>query len=120
MPQLAVGQATPNPANPPHVGKVPPPRDQEQFLSYWTAEPGWSSELQLRNNAPAQDLQITPVLRLPDGAETMLAPVTVKPQEVQSIDLETAITNSAPQLIGSWGSVVSATVRPLPRAYMPQ
>jgi len=71
--------------SPPVARKALPPRtlppavSQEQFVAYWTSETGWSSELQLRNNAVGQDLAVTPVLRLPDGTETPLAPVTVKP-----------------------------------------
>jgi hypothetical protein len=56
--------------------------DLEQFIAYWTTEPGWRSELQLKNNGVGHDLTVTPVLRTPDGAETGLAPVTIKPQEV--------------------------------------
>jgi len=39
--------------------------DQEQILAYWTTETGWSSELQLRNNAINQDLTVTPDLSTP-------------------------------------------------------
>jgi len=107
---LAVQPATAQ-SSPP-IRKAPPPppppvsADQEQFVSYWTSETGWMSELQLRNNALGQDLTVTPTLRLPNGAETMLAPVTIKPQEVTSIDLDTAIAAAAPQLVGAYGSVV--------------
>jgi hypothetical protein len=92
-------QSPPSPPPPPTV-------DQEQFLSYWTSETGWHSELQLRNNAVRQDVTITPVLRLPNGTETPLAPVTIKPQEVKAIDLDAAITAATPQLVGVYGSVV--------------
>jgi hypothetical protein len=87
----------------------PPPAfaDQEQIVPYWTTETGWKSELQLRNNAVGQDLTVTPVLRLADGAETSLAAVTIKPQEVKSIDLDAAISAAAtPQLVGTYGSLV--------------
>lgn len=50
---------------------------------------------------------MTPILRLADGAETRLPPVTIKPQEVKSIDLDAAIAAAAaPQLVGTYGSVV--------------
>jgi hypothetical protein len=97
------------PSSPPRPHQHPslPTIDQEQFFAYWTTETGWTSELQLRNNAPDQDLVVTPALRLADGAETALAPVTINPQEVKSIDLDTAIAAAtAPQLIGTYGSVV--------------
>jgi hypothetical protein len=52
-------------------------------------------------------LIVTPALRTADGAETALAAVTVKPNEVQSIDLDAAIAAArAPQLAGTYGSVV--------------
>jgi hypothetical protein len=57
--------------------------DHEQIIAYWTTETGWNSELQLRNNLVAHELTVTPALRLADGAETSLAPVTIKPQEVK-------------------------------------
>jgi len=79
---------------------------QEQFLAYWTTETGWTSELQLRNNT-RQNLMVTPALRLPGGAETALAAVTIMPQQVASVDLDSAIAAAnAPQLVGAWGSVV--------------
>ena len=28
------------------------PKAQELFLPYWTVEPGWSTELEVRNNEP--------------------------------------------------------------------
>src|SRR6266851_3670691 len=75
------------PTTPPGSIKVEPdltPTDHEQIIAYWTSETGWKSELQLRNNLVAQDLTVTPALRLADGAETNLAAVTIKPQEVKS------------------------------------
>ena len=84
-----------------------PSTDNEQFIVYWTSETGWMSELQLRNNLIGQDLTVTPSLRLADGNETALAPVTIKPQEVKSVDLNAAIfAAAAPQLLGTYGSVV--------------
>jgi hypothetical protein len=94
---LAASQQTP-----------PPPAavDQEQIVPYWTTETGWKSELQLRNNQVGHDLTVTPVLRLADGAETALAPVTIKSEEVTSIDIEAAIGATAPQLVGTYGSLL--------------
>ncbi len=92
---------------------TPPATDQEQFVAYWTSETGWTSELQLRNNAVALDLIVTPVLRLADGAETTLAPVTLKPREVKSVDIDAAIAaTSAPQLVGTYGSVALRYISP--------
>src|SRR5579864_361394 len=98
----------------PHSTPPPPdPVDQEQFVAYWTSETGWTSELQLRNNTVGHDLIVTPVLRLADGTETTLAPATIKPQEVKSIDIDAAIAAaSAPQFIGTYGSVALRYVAP--------
>jgi hypothetical protein len=94
------------PKLPPHFSPPPELADQEQIVAYWTTETGWKSELQLRNNQVGQDLTVTPVLRIADGAETPLAPVAIKPQEVQAIDLDAAIGTTAPQLVGTYGSLV--------------
>jgi len=42
----------------------------EQYVSYWTTEPGWRTELQLRNNLDPGELTVTPALRSADGTET--------------------------------------------------
>ena len=103
--QLATAQA------PPPNRKAPPPppppsaTDQQQFLSYWTTETGWHTELQLRNNQGGQNLTVIPVFRTPDGTETPLSPVIVQPQEVKTVDLATAIGSSVPQLVGTYGSL---------------
>ncbi len=89
-----------SPSRPP-----PAPVDQEQIVPYWTTETGWTSELQLRNNQVGLDLTVTPVLRTAYGAETTLAPATIKPQEVKSIDLDAAVGTAAPQLVGTYGSL---------------
>jgi hypothetical protein len=96
-------------AQSPLAHQHPPPlaaEDQEQFISYWTTETGWRTELDLRNNQVDQPLTVTPVLRTTDGAEIPLSAVVVLPQEVKTLDVATAIGNSAPQLIGAYGSLV--------------
>ena len=80
--------------------------DQEQFLPYWTTEGTWDSELQLRNNQSSQPLTVTPVLRTADGSETVLSPVTINPEDVKSFDINTVLRTMAPQLLGTYGSVV--------------
>lgn len=85
---------------------------QEQVVSYWTTETGWSSELQLRNNS-LQNLTVTPVLRLADGTETPLAAVTMKPEEAQSVDLGQAVAAAnAAQDVGALGSLALRYVSP--------
>ncbi len=102
----AFAQSSPPTRKAPPPPPPPPATDQEQFISYWTTETGWRTELQLRNNWSRQDLAVTPVLRTPDGTEVQLSPVTIKAKEVKSVDLDTLISSSAPQLVGTYGSIV--------------
>jgi hypothetical protein len=78
----------------------------EQYVAYWTTEPGWRTELQLRNNLDPGELTVTPALRTADGTETALPPVTIKSGDVASLDLADALLKAAPQLVGSYGSLV--------------
>jgi hypothetical protein len=78
----------------------------EQYVLYWTTEPGWRTELQLRNNLDSSGLTVAPAVRTADGAETALPPVTIKSGDVVSVDLYDSLLKAAPQLAGSWGSLV--------------
>jgi hypothetical protein len=49
------------------LAERPVPKTQELFIPYWTSEPGWNTELQLRNNLPSSPLAIRPVLRTASG-----------------------------------------------------
>jgi hypothetical protein len=91
-------------------------KDYEQHAVYWTAEPGWRTELQLRNNLPARDLTVTPALRTADGQETILSQVTIKPNDAVSVDLSQELAKQAPKLIGAYGSVVLRYRAPVERA----
>ena len=44
-------------------------KPQELFASYWTSEPGWDTEFQLKNNLSSGSLAVTPVLRQPRAGE---------------------------------------------------
>jgi hypothetical protein len=103
--QLAAAQSSPPIRKAPPPPPPPPATDQQQFLSYWTTETGWRTELQFRNNQVGHNLTVTPVLRTADGNETPLSSVVVQPQEVKTVDVAAAIGSSAPQLIGAYGSV---------------
>jgi hypothetical protein len=83
-----------SPSRPP-----PAPADQEQIVPYWTTETGWTSELQLRNNQVGLELTVTPVLRTAYGAETTLAPVTIKPRKSSPSTLNRPL---APLRHSSW------------------
>ena len=65
--------------------ELPMPKPQESFAPYWTAEPGWETELQLRNNLASGALTVTPVLRLANGNEIPLDPVTISSNAAASI-----------------------------------
>lgn len=104
-PKLAHAQSPPPNHKAPPPPPPPPATDQQQFLSYWTTETGWRTELQLRNNQIGRDLTVTPVLRAADGTETPLSPVIIQSKEVKTLDVTTAIGSSAPQLIGTFGSL---------------
>lgn len=85
-----------------HKSHQPPPTEVfEQFIPYWTGEAGWRSELQLRNNTNG-NLTVTPAIRAASGAESPLPPITIKAQEVKSLD----IVDAAPQFAGLYGSAV--------------
>jgi hypothetical protein len=83
-PQLAQAQSQSSPPtlNPPPPPPPLPPEDQQQFLSYWTTETGWRTELQFRNNQVSDILTVTPVLRAADGTETAhpTKPARLKPK----------------------------------------
>jgi hypothetical protein len=91
------------------LSHVAPLKDFEQFAPYWTAEGGWHTELQLRNNLASGNLVVTPSLRTADGTETALNPITLLPGEVQSVDLNKALTAVNSNLAGkanAYGSIV--------------
>jgi hypothetical protein len=86
----------------------PTPKTQESFAPYWTAEPGWETELQLRNNLIVGSLTVTPVLRLANGQEIPLDPVTISSRSAASVSVSEALLKRAPSLLnqpGTFGSV---------------
>jgi hypothetical protein len=84
------------------------PKPQEAFAPYWTAEPGWETELQLRNNLASGSLTVTPVLRPASGREVLLDPVTISSNAATTILVSGALLKRAPGLLnqpGTFGSV---------------
>lgn len=64
--------------------------------------------MQLRNNLVAGSLTVTPVLRLIDGSEISLDPVTISSNSAVSIPVSQALLSRAPNLLtqpGTFGSV---------------
>ncbi|HET7205957.1 MAG TPA: hypothetical protein VFI95_05180 [Terriglobales bacterium] len=52
-----------------------PTSQQELFIPYWTVEPGWHTDLEIRNNISWRDLEVSPFLQLADGRQIALTPV---------------------------------------------
>lgn len=104
-------QSTP-PRHPPRPKSLGPakwnPSPQEVSTAYWTLETGWNTELEMRNNLLSRELTVTPVLRTADGQEASLAPVTIAPQHVVSLDLRSLAQNDPKILddVGLFGSAV--------------
>jgi|SRR5271165_4682357 len=87
----------------------PAPKPQELFAPYWTSEPAWDTELQLKNNLASGPLTVTPVLRLASGEEIPLDPVTIAPNVSVSVWVNQGLLKHSPGLLsqpGSYGSVV--------------
>ncbi len=86
------------------------PSPQEVSAAYWTLEPGWNTDLEMRNNLHSRELTITPVLRNAAGQELSLAPVTVAAQHVVSIDLRN-LAQTDPKILNYFGSFGSVAFR---------
>jgi hypothetical protein len=80
------------------------------FAPYWTAEPGWHTEIQLRNNLVTGSLTVTPVLRLAAGQEYALSPVTIAPSDVVSVDVADELQKKY-SLVGQAGTYGSVLLR---------
>ena len=87
------------------------PSQHEQFIPYWTTEPGWHTELQLRNNILRSSLTVDVILRLSNGTEFSLSPVTIDQNNVKAIDLRDELAPLASQLVGTAGSFGSIVLR---------
>jgi hypothetical protein len=87
----------------------PIPKAQELFAPYWSSEPGWDTELQLKNNLSSSPLTVTPVLRTASGQEIQLTPVTIPANDSVSVWANEGLLEHSPGLLsqpGSYGSVV--------------
>jgi len=111
LPIQVCAQSVP-PRHPPRPKLLGPadwkPSPQSVSAAYWTLEPGWNTDLEMRNNLRSRELTITPVLRIASGQELSLAPVTVAPQHVVSLNLRNLAQEDARILnySGSFGSAV--------------
>ena len=87
------------------------PTQQEVIASYWSLEPGWNTELEVRNNLAKRQLTVTPVLRTAAGREIALPDIVLASEEVTSINLQQAVAEVAPELVNHMGLFGSAAVR---------
>ena len=83
----------------PSAQPTSPRLPQEMIAPCWTLEPGWDSELELRNNLLQESLTVQPVLRSATGEEFPLSPVTLAPNELRIVGLREAAALAAPNLI---------------------
>lgn len=84
------------------------PIQHESYVAYWTLEAGWNTRLEIRNNVPWHDVNVTPVLRTAAGSESPLPAVTVSPNEIKELNLRLLAVAAAPDLLDkptSFGSV---------------
>lgn len=84
-------------------------KSQEVFAPYWTSEPGWDTELQLKNNLAAGSLTVTPVLRLSSSQEIVLDPVSIDANDTTHVWVNLGLLKQSPDRLGqpgSYGSVV--------------
>lgn len=87
----------------------PASKPQESLASYWTSEPGWETEFQLKNNLSSGSLTVTPILRLSSSEEIPLGPVTIGANDTASVSVNSSLLKGSPEHLsqpGSYGSVV--------------
>lgn len=109
-----LGQSQPpsHPDRPKRMGLVKwEPKTQEVAASYWSLEPGWNTELEIRNNLAERELKVTPILRTAKGHEIALAPIALASEQAVSINLQEAVAQVAPELANRAGSFGSVAVR---------
>ena len=95
------------------AARVPPrlASQHEQFVPYWTAESGWHTEIELRNNLQQLAMVVKTDLRLSDGTAFRLADVTIPANDVKVVELGQALASAAPQLVGHEGAFGSLVFR---------
>jgi len=93
---------------PKHLGPAKwEPSQQQISAAYWTLEPGWNTDIEIRNNVESRELTVTPVINLSSGKEFPLSPVTVAARHVISLDLRSLVESDSQlhEAVGSFGSI---------------
>src|SRR5260370_12207260 len=60
QPKPSLGQSSPSVSTDPKTSRTSDPVDQDLFVSYWTTQTRWPSELHLSNNLVAPDPPLSP------------------------------------------------------------
>jgi hypothetical protein len=90
--------------------KVPPVLRQEMVVPYWTLEPGWHTDLEIRNNNATHPITVTPFLLMSSGDEVALPSVELAINEIKSINIGAAISGVRASItaklvrLGQWRS----------------
>jgi len=84
---------------------------QEAYAGYWTDEPGWHTELEIRNNLRAAPIEVTPVLRLSDGTEISLSPQNIEANSAVMVDVSAELEARSPASAGRSGTFGSVVFR---------
>lgn len=79
--------------------------NQTLFAPYWIAQEGWHTELQLRNNDPANPLTVTPILHDASGNAMTLDAVTIPGNELRAVDVNAAVSKIANSLSPLYGYI---------------
>lgn len=93
------------------TSRPPSATQHEQIATFWTSESGWDTELRMKNNLPADSLEVTPVLRFASGQELSLDAVSVPPNSSVSLSVNDALQKRAPNLVGQLASYGSVSFR---------
>ena len=108
---LALNTFAANGANGAKASPISATSQVEQTAAYWTSEPGWDTELQLKNNLASAPLDVTPVLLTPSGQEISLAPINIPANGSVSFSVSSGLQDRAPNLVGKVGSYGSVVFR---------
>jgi hypothetical protein len=64
---------------------------QQVIVPYWTTEPGWNTQVEVRNNRRNGPVTVTPILRLASGREVPLSAISVDQSDSKPVDVGMAL-----------------------------
>lgn len=83
----------------------------ELIIPYVTLEPGWRTNLEVRNNLAGRSVWVGPFLRLSNGREIELPAVQIKSDETKTLDLGGTLDKIETNLNGKSGTFGSVVLR---------